>query len=188
MEENQKAENRILNKFYNSCQAFAGIAILWLIIIFLLSVFENIFNNISHGLKSGFFEILAWSTLLNFLYWLKLIFIFFIIFTAIYFISARFARLVFQILIVLLSLVQLGLLLYFNTSLVLLGADLYSYSIQDIRQTLGASGGVNILSISIFIVLISGIIAALHFISHRIKLNKFQALFLLVMSVLKTIV
>lgn len=184
MEENQKAENRILSKFYNSCQAFAGIAILWLIIILLLSVFESIFNNISHGLKSGFFEILAWSTLLNFLYWLKLLFIFFIIFTAIYFISARFARLVFQILIVLLSLVQLGLLLYFNTSLVLLGADLYSYSIQDIKQTLGASGGVNILSISIFIVLISGIIAALHFISHRIKLNRFQALFLLVMSII----
>jgi hypothetical protein len=66
MEENQKAENRILSKFYNSCQAFAGIAILWLIIILLLSVFESIFNNISHGLKSGFFEILAWSTLLKF--------------------------------------------------------------------------------------------------------------------------
>lgn len=184
MEESQKLGERLLNKFFKAAQAFAGIAILWLILIFLLSVFENIFNNISHGLESGFFQILVWSTVLSFLYWLKLLFFLFIGFTAIYFLSARLARLFLQVLIVLLFIVQLGLLLYFNASLVLLGADLYSYSIQDIKQTLGASGGVSILSVSIFIVLISAIVAVLHFISYRIKLNRFQAILLPVMSLL----
>jgi len=184
MEEIQKSENRILSKFYNSCQDFAGIAILWLILILLLSIFENIFNNISHGLESGLFEILAWSSVLSFLYWLKLLFFVFIIFSTIFFISARFARLFFQVLIVVLSIIQLGILLYFNTSLVLLGADLYSYSIQDIRQTLGASGGVSLLSVSVFIILISGIIAALYFLSPRIKLNRILALLLPVISLI----
>ncbi|MDP2415058.1 LTA synthase family protein [Daejeonella sp.] len=182
MEQNQKSENQILSKFYNSCQAFAGIAILWLILILLLSVIENIFNSITHGLESGFFEIMVWSSVLNVLYWLKLLFFLFIVFTAIYFFSAKFARFFFQAFIVFLFIIQLGLLLYFNTSLVPLGADLYSYSMEDINQTLGASGGVSFLSVSVFIILTIGVIAALHFLSRRIKLKRIPAITLPVLS------
>ena len=135
-------------------------------------------------MESGFFEILIWSLILNVLYWLKLLFFIFIVFTAIYIFSAKFAIYFFQVFIALLFIIQLGLVFYFNTSLVLLGADLYTYSIEDIRQTLGASGGVSILSVSIFLILISGIIATIHFLSHRIKLKRVPAIFLPVLSLL----
>lgn len=177
-------KNRIFNQFFSASQAFAGSAIVWLLLMLLLSVIENIFNSITHGLESGFFEILVWSSVLNVLYWLKLLFFLFIVFTSIYFFSAKFARFFLLVFIVLLFIIQLGLLLYFNTSLVPLGADLYSYSVGDIKQTLGASGGVNFLSVSIFIVLISGIIASMYFISYRIKLNRIQSIFFPVLSLI----
>ncbi len=182
MEENQNTKNRILSKLFSACQAFAGPALLWLFLILLLSVFENIFNSITHGLESGFLEILIWSFLLTVLYWLKLLLLLFILFITIYFMSEKFARFFLQTFIVLLFIFQLGLLLYFNTSLVPLGADLYSYSVKDIRQTLGASGGVSLLSVSVLIVLAIGVIAALHFLSNRIKLNRVPALLLPVLS------
>ncbi|MDO8993036.1 MAG: LTA synthase family protein, partial [Daejeonella sp.] len=96
--------------------------------------------------------------------------------------SAKFARFFFQAFIVFLFIIQLGLLLYFNTSLVPLGADLYSYSMEDINQTLGASGGVSFLSVSVFIILTIGVIAALHFLSRRIKLKRIPAITLPVLS------
>lgn len=182
MEENQKAENRILSIFFSAGQAFAGHAVLWLLLMLLLSVIENLFNSFTHGLESGLFKILAWSSVLNVLYWLKLLFFLFIVFTGIYFLSAKFARLFIQVFIVLLFIIQLGLLLYFNTSLVPLGADLYSYSIDDIRQTLGASGGVNFLSVGILIGLTIGLIVAFYFLPEQIKLKRFPALTLPVLS------
>jgi len=182
MEENQETENRILSKFFKASQDYAGLAILWLSLMLLLSAIENIFNSITHGLESGFFEILVWILVLNVLYWLKLLFFLFIVFTAIYFFSEKFARLFFQAFIVFLFIIQLGLLLYFNTSLVPLGADLYSYSMEDIKQTLGASGGVNFLSVGVFIILTVSVIAALHFLPGRIKLKRIPSLTLPVLS------
>lgn len=182
MEENQKTENRTLSKFFSSSQDYAGLTILWLSLMLLLSAIENIFNGITHGLESGFFEIMVWSSVLNVLYWLKLLFFLFIVFTTIYFFSAKFARLFLQALIVFLFIIQLGLLLYFNTSLVPLGADLYSYSMEDIKQTLGASGGVSFLSVGVFIILTVGVIAALRFLPGRIKVKRIPSLSLLVFS------
>lgn len=184
MEETQKSEIRLLNKFYNASQAFADPAIVWLILILLFSVFENIFFSINHGSESGFLKILVWSSIMNVLYWLKLLFFSFIVFTTVYIFSPKFAGIFFQVFIVLLFIIQLGLLLYFNTSLVLLGADLYSYSIEDVRQTLGASGALSFLSGSIFIVLIIAVISALYLFSSRIKLNRIPALLLPVLSLL----
>lgn len=44
----------------------------------------------------------------------------------------------------LVTLLSLGLMLYFRVALVPLGADVYSYSWLDIRQTLGASGAITV--------------------------------------------
>ena len=184
MEKNLKAENAFLSKFYNACQAFAGPAITFLFLILLFSLIETIFNSSTHGLESGFLEVLAWSLVLDLLFWMKLLLYLFIPFTAIYFLSTKLSTLIFRLFIVLFFIIQLGLLLYFNTSLVLLGADLYSYSIEDIKQTLGASGGVSLMSVSIFVVLISIVIAALFTLCHRIKLTRFQAISLPVLALL----
>ena len=75
-------------------------------------------------------------------------------------------------------------LVFYNTAGSFALFQLYSYSIEDIKQTLGASGGVSLMSVSIFVVLISIVIAALFTLCHRIKLTRFQAISLPVLALL----
>ncbi|MHB8839083.1 MAG: sulfatase-like hydrolase/transferase, partial [Gemmatimonadaceae bacterium] len=56
----------------------------------------------------------------------------------------RTARALHRVVLVLVALLAMSLSLYFAATLVPLGADLYGYSISDIRETVGASGGVSV--------------------------------------------
>jgi phosphoglycerol transferase MdoB-like AlkP superfamily enzyme len=67
--------------------------------------------------------------------------------------------------------VQLLLITYFNTSLVPLGADLFGYSIADIKQTLGASSALNAVTVIGFIVMLSLFVYLLISLPKRIKVN-----------------
>jgi hypothetical protein len=58
-------------------------------------------------------------------------------------------------------LVHAGLSLYFNTSLSLAGADIFSFSKNDVVQTVGASGDLNAVFIGAMILLIAVIVLAL---------------------------
>lgn len=184
MKDKQVSSKALIDKFYDACESFSALSIVWLILILLFSTFENVFNSTTHGLQSNFFSILVWSFLMDVFYWLRLFLFLFIIYTIVFFISAKIAKVLLQALIVLLFLIQAGLMLYFNTSLVLLGADLYNYSIKDIEQTLGASGGVSVISISILVILILTVISALYFLPKKIKIKKTPALALPILSIL----
>lgn len=72
-------------------------------------------------------------------------------FTLLFLIGRKAAHVSFIILGTLLTLVQVALSQYFISSLVPLGADLWSYSWTDIQQTVGASGGLNIVSILLLV-------------------------------------
>lgn len=175
MEKNPSSGKYLINRFFSSIQSFAGLSVSWLALILIFSVFENVYNDFTHGLPSGFIEILAWSWLMDMMLWLKWLFPLFIIFTLVYLFLSKLAKILYQAFIILFFIFHLGLLLYFNTSLVLLGADLYGYSLSDIKQTVGASGGVSILSIFIFIILILCIVFALHFLSPKLKIKRYPA-------------
>jgi uncharacterized sulfatase len=60
-----------------------------------------------------------------------------------YFISTRLSYWFFIIISVLLVIIQIGLVQYFAKALVPLGADLFNYSTADMKQTVGASGGIS---------------------------------------------
>ncbi len=68
-------------------------------------------------------------------------------FTLLYVFSKKIAHITFLILGSLAILIQFALSQYFIQSFVPLGADLWSYSWADIQQTVGASGGLNIMSV-----------------------------------------
>jgi uncharacterized sulfatase len=82
------------------------------------------------------------------------------------------------------ALVQLSLTSYFTASLVPLGADLYGYSMADIKQTVGAAGGINFFQIIGFILLTGGAIAALWILPARLKVNKYIVIALPLLSFL----
>jgi phosphoglycerol transferase MdoB-like AlkP superfamily enzyme len=168
-------------KFTQAAISFARLSIVWLMIIFLLSVFELIYNGVVHQFPQNFGAVLFWSLLNDLFFWLKCLIYFFVIYFVLHLISQKLARVVYCIFIVLVAIIQVSLTSYFTTSLVPLGADLYGYSIKDIKETLGTSG-VNLIQIISFILILGGTIAALWFLAPRIKVKKYWVFALLFIS------
>jgi len=173
-----------LKKLMAATRSFAGLAIIWLGLILVFSVVEILFNNFSHGLATGFFRLILWSWYLDLQFWLKWMLLGFIIYTPVYLMSSKIARLSFQVFILLFLIVQLLLLSYFNTAMVMLGADLFSYSIQEIEQTVGASGGISLISVISFISIILLVILVLKYLPKKLNLHLYPALLIPLISFL----
>ncbi len=188
MQNKKSKEKSLSSKFTQGAVTFAGLSIVWLAIIFLLSIFELIYNGVVHQFPPSFGAVLCWSFLNDLLFWSKCLIYLFVIYVVLNFFSRKFARIVYTVFIVLLAVIQLSLTSYFTTSLVPLGADLYGYSIKDIKQTIGASGGIGIVDIIAFILIIAATVAALWFLAPRIKLRKYAAFALPVVSFLIVII
>ena len=137
---------------------------MWLGIILLLSIFELAYNGIVHQFPKNFFGVLAWSFLNDLFFWLKSLIYIFAVYIPLNLFSQKFARTVYAVFIVLMAVIQVSLTSYFTTSLVPLGADLYSYSVKDIKQTVGASG-VSFTTIIGLVVILACSIAALRFLA-----------------------
>jgi phosphoglycerol transferase MdoB-like AlkP superfamily enzyme len=188
MQNKKSKEKSLSSKFTQGAVTFAGLSIVWLAIIFLLSIFELIYNGLVHQFPQSFGAVLCWSFLNDLLFWSKCLIYLFVIYTVLNLLSSKFARIVYTVFIVLLAVIQLSLTSYFTTSLVPLGADLYGYSIKDIKQTIGASGGVGIVDIIAFILIIAATVSALWFLAPRIKLRKYAAFALPAVSFLIVII
>ena len=174
----------ILKKFKAAAGSYTGLALIWLGFIFVFSFIEILFNNFSHGLPTGFLRLIFWSWYLDLQFWFKWMFLGFIIYTPVYLLSPKIARLSFQGFILLFLSVQLLLLSYFNTAMVMLGADLFGYSIQEIEQTVGASGGLSLVSVISFISLILLVILALRVLPKRLNFHLYPSLLLPLVSLL----
>jgi hypothetical protein len=160
---NKAIHSDSLKKIYLASQAFAKVMTIWLGILFLLSLLELVLNGITRQVPSNLFAVIGWSWLMDIIFWLKWLWLEYLIFVLVYFYSQKAAYTSSYVLLTILAVAQLILIGYFNTSLVPLGGDLYGYSIADIKQTIGASGGLSI-GISIgFLVVVIGVIAAFRF-------------------------
>ena len=176
MENKKPKAKKLSSKFNPAANSFASLSLTWLILLFILSLFELIYNGFIHEFPQNFGGILFWAFVNDILFWFKELLFFFVGYIILYFISPKLARITYIIAIVLQAILQLGLISYFTTALVPLGADLYSYSLADIKQTVGAAGSVNFIQILGFILLIAGTIAALWFLPKRIRINWFIVL------------
>jgi uncharacterized sulfatase len=182
--EEQAPSKKSPAKFTLAAISFAGLSITWLVIIVLLSLFELIYNGVVHQFPGNMGGVLFWTFLNDLLFWLKCqVYVFFVYFVFHLF-SPKFARIAFSVFIALLAVIQLVLSSYFTTSLVPLGADLYGYSIKDIRQTVGASGGISFIGIIEYIAILGVVIAALWVLAPRIMIKRYVALILLLVSFL----
>jgi uncharacterized sulfatase len=174
----------LLKKFKTAARSFASLALIWLILILVFSFIEILFNSFSHGLPTGFFTLIFWSWYLDLQFWFKWVLLGFIIYTPVYMLSPKIARLSFQGFILLFLIVQLLLLSYFNTAMVMLGADLFGYSLQEIVQTVGASGGIPLVSVIFFISLILMVILVLRYVPKKLNFHLYLALLIPLLSFL----
>src|ERR1019366_662260 len=167
--------------------SFSRLSIVWLAIIFLLTLFELIYNGVVHQFPKNFSAVLFWSVLNDLFFWLKCLIYLFVIYMIFHLFSQKFARVTYSVFIVLAAVVQLCLTSYFTTSLVPLGADLYGYSIKDINQTVSSSG-VSFVTIIGFLVILAITITALWGLAPRIKVRRYFAFPILLISFLAVVI
>lgn len=154
------------------------IIILWILFI-LLRVLELVYNSNSHGVPQHLLTIVFYALLNDIILLASLAPYLLLMYLLLYIIGRRVANIGFTVVVTILCLVQAALVQYFSTTLVPLGGDLWQYSMADIKQTMGAAGGVPISAISIFIVLIAACIFLFSALPNRVKLRPVLSLSLL---------
>ena len=145
-------ETSKFHQFLEANRTFSGVFITWLIILFLLSLGEIVYNGITNEYPKDVIKIGLWSFVLNIVFWLKWLFYEYIVYLILFMSNKKIAKIIAYSFILILAIIQICLIQYFKTALVPLGADIYNYSFQDIKQTLESSGGIGFLPIVAIII------------------------------------
>jgi phosphoglycerol transferase MdoB-like AlkP superfamily enzyme len=155
-----------IEKIKTATRSFALLSILWLFFIILLTIYEIIINGIIHGFTNTLTTMEA-NAINAIGFWLKCNVLFYFLFVIFYFISPGFSKWLFYILSSALLLIQIGLIQYSVKAMVPLGADFFGYSAADMKQTIGASGGVSIGMILTFVLFLASYIFVLFWFRKR---------------------
>ena len=172
----------ILEKVLSALKSAAIFSVIWLIFMLFYRIIELSVYAYSHALPQGSFKLLAISWFIDLQLWLKCLLPFTLVFLLVYLFSKRIAQISASVFLILFFCINLLLVNYFNEALVTLGADLFGYSYADISQTVGASGSVSFLSVFVFLLVIAPLVLALIFIPKRLKMNRYLAIFLPIIS------
>ena len=176
--------NNLKSAIMKGLQAYFGFSALILVFMLLLSLLELTLYANTHTLPLGFLALLTSSWTIDVLFWISRIFVPFLFFVPIYLLNPKVAKILFSAAIFFFFATHLTLISYFNISLVLLGSDLFGYSLQDIQQTVGASGSLSMGSVLLFLLVLAPLLAALQFLSGKIPAPKYIALALPLFSAL----
>jgi cellulose synthase/poly-beta-1,6-N-acetylglucosamine synthase-like glycosyltransferase/phosphoglycerol transferase MdoB-like AlkP superfamily enzyme len=142
---------------YFPVQQFAQVFLTGIILFLLFRGFEFGYSYWKHGLEGSVRHLLVNSLLADFVFLFSSGITFFIPFTAIYQLHQKTADWFLKGAFFVLILMQIFLSQYFLTTLVPLGADVWGYSMAEIKLTVGASGVLNFWTIA----LIMGVMALL---------------------------
>ncbi|WP_419213454.1 LTA synthase family protein [Maribacter sp. X9] len=164
-------------------QWYSGYAVFSLLMLLLFSVTELLFYTFNHPFPFGFGELLTLSLIRDFILWSTWVFIPAIFFVPIHLINPRIAKFLIALLTLVFFTIHFILIAYFNNSLVLLGSDFFGYSLEDIKQTVGASGDLS-LSVVLLLIFIGLVGLGLYTVPEKIKAPKWAALALPLFSVL----
>lgn len=172
----EHAKRRYHTSFiFKILQSFIGFAIFLLLGLFIFSLIELISFTFSQELPDSFFNLMLKSMILDVLFWIKFIFPLGALYMLVALFSSKLANFLTSILILLFFIIHLMLLSYYHTSLVLLGSDLFGYSLNDISQTVGAAGVLSLSSVLLFILTFMVLILGIIFLRPKLMVNKYLA-------------
>lgn len=146
-------------------------AVVFLLLIVGTRAFELAYDIVQHGVPKLLGKVIVTGLVKDAIYFLQISAWGYLLFALCYLLSKKLAHIVFIILAVLLLLIQVSLSQYFVSTLVPLGSDLWGYSIADIKQTVGAAGGIKISMIVIFVALLGLVLSALIILPKRIRVS-----------------
>ena len=151
---------------------FGNMALGWFLTIFIIRFVELIYASATQNIGDSLIFLWTRGSLYDLIYFSKSIVFLGLLHQALIFISSKVAKIVIWIIISALTLLHLSLMQYFMTALVPLGADLYSYSLDDIKQTVGAAG-VPVLGIIGMMVIIALQFSLLYTLTKKAPIQRF---------------
>lgn len=154
-----------------SVMYYASHAVIFLLLLFCTRAFELVYDFVQHGAPKLLGQVIATGLAKDVIYFLQISAWGYLLFALCYLLSKKLAHIFFIVLAVLMLLVQVSLSQYFVTTLVPLGSDLWGYSIADIKQTVGAAGGIKVSMIIIFAALLGLVLSALIILPRRIRVS-----------------
>jgi peptidoglycan-N-acetylglucosamine deacetylase len=170
------------SKWLEGTHAFAALSISWLVVLFLFALFEVNYIGFLHAYPEELSKMLPAAFRNAALFWLKSNTILYLPFIGIYQITKRGAKFTYTALLIGFAILQFLLIEYFSASLLPLGSDLYGYTYDEIKQTLSASGGINMLSIANLICTITISAYIITILPGKIKLHTYIAALLPLVS------
>lgn len=178
-----KIDNALL-KVLEMLRRFTALSFIFLFLLLLVKAFEIIFVGGSHGFPPHSGVVIFKSLQYDLLYFLKASWWLLIVFFPLYFISRRLALTIYGITAILLVIIEIALIQYFSAAMVPLGADLFGYSLAEIRQTVGAAGGLRISVAAGFVIVLILFIIAFRVLPKKIKPGKYAAISLALLAFL----
>ncbi len=162
-------------------------ALIWLFLLLCYRIAEFALYAAGNTLPIGFFKFLfiGWGS--DIIFWVTSLFVPGLLFFLFLLIQSRIAKIIFSAILLLFFVAHLLFISYFDTTLIPLGSDLFGYSTEEIWQTVGASGSLNMWSILLFLTLLLPVAAALYYIPKRIKLSPYIGLGILCISLFFTL-
>ncbi len=170
------------SRWIEGTHAFAAFSISWLVVLLLFALFEVNYVGFLHEYPEDLSRMIPAAFRNAALFWLKYNLLLYFVYIGIHQLTKKGAKVIFIILLTSFSVIQFLLIEYFSTSLLPLGADLYGYTADDIKQTLRASGGINLLSITNLICTITVSISIITIFPKKIKLHTYLAALLPLVS------
>ncbi|MBV9989238.1 MAG: sulfatase-like hydrolase/transferase [Chitinophagaceae bacterium] len=161
----------LLEKFFESFKYFVGHAVVFFIMMLLARGFEIVYDITLHEKPDQFQKVLLYGLAKDLSFFTALCLWAVIPFWLLYMIHKKLARGIFIAFASLFILIQVALSQYFITTLVPLGADLWTYSWADIEQTVGAAGGVGWGVIAGLLLVLLITIVAFIFMPRRLRPN-----------------
>ncbi|MES2003685.1 MAG: sulfatase-like hydrolase/transferase [Bacteroidota bacterium] len=158
-------------------------ALVFLLLLICARVFELTYDVILHGPPKLFGKTIWIGLIKDLMFFLQMGVGGYVLFALLYMVHKKLAHVMYIIAATVILLMQLSLSFYFLSTLVPLGADLWRYSIADIEQTVGASGGIKIGLLIVFAILLAITITLFIYLPKRIKINGWIAFsFLIIFS------
>ncbi|MGN6177831.1 MAG: LTA synthase family protein [Mucilaginibacter sp.] len=162
---------QITERFKEAITSFNAISLLWLAVLFAMSLFEVLYNGVIHPYPDSLLKVAAWAFWGDVTFLFSYLFKLFLVYLAVCYISVRVAKTLYKIFIVTALVIQIVLIKYFAVTLLPLGADIYGYSIADIRQTIGASGGLNFGVVLLLLVFIGVLVVVFKYLPEKLQIN-----------------
>ncbi|MGH2643705.1 MAG: LTA synthase family protein, partial [Chitinophagaceae bacterium] len=159
------------SRFSGIIRNFASLSLIFLIFLLLVKAYEFILLGLAQGFPAHLLPVVFKAVQYDLLFFLQASWWLFIVFMLLSFLSIRLARTIYSIAAVIMIIGEVALIKYFSTAMVPLGADLYGYSLAEIKQTVGAAGSLSIAVIIGLVVLLILLIVAFRLLSRKISLG-----------------